>query len=1158
MKPLKLTMCAFGSYANEEVLDFTQLGENGLYLITGETGSGKTTIFDAISYALYGKASGSARSNYKMLRSDYSEGRIKTFVELDFSSGWKHYTIRREIIPHISRLSKEVSYTDNVALVLPDGTVIDRSRDVDSKISEIVGLSRDQFAQIVMIAQNDSLRFLQSGTEDRVNILRQIFETKALRAFQENLRTQTRIKEDERKAIIRDFEKHGVDHNNAKHQFDEWEIEIKGDTEAIKHIDDKLKEFEKSKEESAANIAVAETILKSFEDLAAQQTSLEEHIGKMCKIAERKHRHQRGEIALRKVKPFAEKAFEAESSYVKAKENLYSAKHETEEALLILQLADEVISELPSLDTALNLFDTLVRIWQETSDKLNRLNAFNGDYETIVNKHTALEASKVKLEELEHFIASLPSIDKAKDNLDILTRKWERIVQDTKKLESLKSEHNSILDKNKQLDKITNELSVLSNTISGLQPVEEAKRLFNQLVHEVEAADEKLATLVSLQTEWDEINDKQLLLETERTTLLRLKDAYFVAKGKYDRLYEQFILQQAGIIAARLREGEPCPVCGSTDHPIPAKTPESDINEKILKMLRTDSDQAKEKMENKGSDCNVLVSKIEILKEEFQKVYVTIDPNSNHENAGECLETMITAAKTNLKKLSEKMERDEVELDQLVQQTEYAKNQQSTLSPKRVELQTEVTILKDRFLQELAAFIPEVTWDLSGTELTSLLHTSQDDLNDLETRKAADEKALSELVENWKDSSDRKSQLSNDNATETSSVNTLIVRFLKDVSDFIPGAVWDKVGAELSALLSATTNQFCELSDKKVIDETALIRLKTDWENAKKKQTDSHLEYEKANTRLAERKKHEQDLLSRYEEAKAIFNEALRSNGFESAELYGSSLISDAELNELAQQINDYEEKGRRLKQDFDRLSKETAGKEKPDVVKLRSAFVELKNTSDTLSSERDEIKPRLENRSRILKELKQSVENLMSKEREYASIRGLSEIANGKLDFETYSQMAYFERVLRAANQRLKVMSQNRYVLLRNETGTDGRKRMGLEIEVADSFTGKSRSANSLSGGESFMASLSLALGLSDVVQQNAGGVRLDAMFIDEGFGSLDAEVLDLSIKTLSNMADGNRIIGIISHVADLRERIDKQVRVDKTQVGSRIKLIV
>jgi exonuclease SbcC len=153
---------------------------------------------------------------------------------------------------------------------------------------------------------------------------------------------------------------------------------------------------------------------------------------------------------------------------------------------------------------------------------------------------------------------------------------------------------------------------------------------------------------------------------------------------------------------------------------------------------------------------------------------------------------------------------------------------------------------------------------------------------------------------------------------------------------------------------------------------------------------------------------------------------------------------------------------------------------------------------------------------------------------------------------------MAYFERVLRAANLRLKVMSQARYTLLRKTDSADGRKRSGLEIEVLDFYTGKRRSANSLSGGESFMASLSLALGLSDVVQQNAGGTRLDAMFIDEGFGALDSDVLELAVRTLSDMAGSDRVIGIISHVAELNDRIDKQVRVEKTTAGSRINLVL
>ena len=239
------------------------------------------------------------------------------------------------------------------------------------------------------------------------------------------------------------------------------------------------------------------------------------------------------------------------------------------------------------------------------------------------------------------------------------------------------------------------------------------------------------------------------------------------------------------------------------------------------------------------------------------------------------------------------------------------------------------------------------------------------------------------------------------------------------------------------------------------------------------------------------------------------------------------------------------------------RLTNETKDKVKPDLDKITEKLNKQNANMSELKINRDAAKERCDEKERVLKELKKSAKEFERFEKTYSAVKQLSDTANGKLDFETYAQTAYFERVLRAANQRLKVMSQNRYTLLRKTDVGDRRMKSGLEIEVLDAYTGKSRSSNSLSGGESFMASLSLALGLSDVVQQSAGGIRLDTMFIDEGFGSLDAEVLDLSIRTLSDMTGDGRIIGIISHITELRERIDKQIRVEKTSAGSKITMM-
>lgn len=1158
MKPLKLKMSAFGSYANEEALDFSELGGNGLYLITGETGSGKTTIFDAISYALFGKASGNARNSYKMLRSDYAEGRTKTFVELDFSSGGNLYRIRREIIPHFARITEEVSYTDNVSLLLPDGTVLDRNREVNAKVLEVVGLDRDQFAQIVMIAQNDFLRFLQSGTEDRVKILRRIFDTGALRFLQENLKSRTKAKEDERKAIIRDFEKYGIDHNNARKQFAQWELEINADSEAIKLADEKLKELDKAKEEFAAKIAVAEGLCKVFEELTTQQTALEAHAAKADEISTLAERHKRGEVAMRKVKPHADKAAETEAAYAKAKTDFDTAQSDAETAALALQLAEKAIAELPPLEKAQSAFDALRQKWQESSDKLNRLIALDGDYKVIVENQTTLDVSKAELETLEAFIATLPTIDKTKEALDQLTREWEREDGKQKKLTVLQAEYDRITNKQSALSALQGELSDLLETIKTLPSLEEVRQQFERLTSDVEKANEKLGVLMGLQTDRSGIAENQKLLEIEQAKLMRRSSDYTSAKGKYDKLYEQFILGQAGIIAGTLHDGEPCPVCGSSYHPAPAKAPDGDISDEKLKELLFDSNQAKEKADHKSSECAALIREIDILTNNFNTAVAAHIPNGSYENTGDLLSTEVSAAKVRCQELSEKKAADEVSLNNLSAQTQATAARQAELSPLCTALHSEVSTLKEKFRQELAIFLPDASWENAGTELSGLLGSTQSAVEEMAAKRSADTIALAELRENWGKSAERQKELKDICTALTSSVSTRIDRFLKDFGALIPGLIWDDANAKLSVLLSETASHVSELTAQKDAEEAAIDQLKTDWDAAKRNQADSNTELAKAKTRLAEREKHEQESRKQHEEAQKLFASAISTNGFENEDAYASSLIPEDELAAIAQQLADYDENGRHIRRDIERLSKETADKDKPDLEKLTSASDEIKNASEALRTERDETKLRLETKSQILKDLKKSADTLVKIEREYAAIKSLSDTANGRLDFETYAQMAYFERVLRAANLRLKVMSQNRYVLLRKEEGGDGRKHMGLEIEVADSYTGKSRSANSLSGGESFMASLSLALGLSDVVQQSAGGIHLDAMFIDEGFGSLDAEVLELSVRTLSDMADGNRIIGIISHVAELRERIDKQVYVEKTHSGSKIRLVV
>jgi exonuclease SbcC len=368
---------------------------------------------------------------------------------------------------------------------------------------------------------------------------------------------------------------------------------------------------------------------------------------------------------------------------------------------------------------------------------------------------------------------------------------------------------------------------------------------------------------------------------------------------------------------------------------------------------------------------------------------------------------------------------------------------------------------------------------------------------------------------------------------------------------------WKTSETELTNLLTQTKNTVNELTIRKESDKKNFDKLTVDWNAATKRKANADAAVLTAQTLVMERDTNERKLLQRKNETQSAYEVALQANRFADAADYQAALVTKDELPELNQQVSNYEKKGEQLARDIKRLESETEGKEPPDLAKLQTEKATVDSESKTLREKRDEINSRLSNTQSALKELRLAAAEFEKIEKNYVAVKQLADAANGKLDFETYAQMAYFERVIRAANFRLKQMSQNRYTLLRKTDSDDQRKRSGLELEVLDAYTGKARSANSLSGGESFMASLSLALGLSDIVQQSAGGIRLDAMFIDEGFGTLDGEVLELAIRTLSEMAGADRIIGIISHVSELRERIDKQVQIEKTTAGSRIRTV-
>ena len=767
MKPIKLTISAFGPFAGVEVVDFSRFGDAGVYLISGETGAGKTSIFDAMSFALFGKASGQAR-DIRTLRSAYAIAEAKTFAELDFtcSHDGAVYKAKREI-----KYDKSGNYrSTDVSLTLPDGNTVSGGL-CDEKILEIIGIDRNQFSQIVMIAQNDFLRFLHSKTPERVEIMRRIFGTEQLRLFQDGLKEKTRIIGSEYEAIRKNLEMQGLDIHKRDEQFAEWEREAEFCMGEIAALDEKI-------------------------------TNLE------------------------KIKPLADE-FERVEKELKAAQN------------------------------------------------------------AVAEASANLKKSRESLETAEKNLASLPPLHTQQEQLAKFSDEWEQMAQRLKIVEKLEFDRRFSAEKTAELEKAQANFEVLQNEYS-----------------ECDIA--------------------------------------------YKNLEEIFRRNQAGILARELKDGEPCPVCGSVTHPNPAVYSSEeymqDISEERVKSAQNVAENARVRRDEKAQECASLSANIALLNERI-----------------------------------------------------------------------------DQGLQEL----------FSESDIRGIVHEFDD--------IAAKMKAAAQNLKRQKDA--------------------------------------------------------CEKAVNELARNTELF---TAQKNA------AATAYQSTLTLVGEREARESLLLDSLVTARNAYFDFLRECGFE----------------------------------------RYTAQDVTPEINALREK-------REKHSSRRNEILVKLENMRRYVKILDET-------EKSYSEIKQLSETANGKLDFETYAQRAYFERVLRAANHRLRIMSRSRYTLLRkSDESSDGRVKTGLELEILDAYTGKTRGANSLSGGESFLASLALALGLSDVVQQSSGGVRLEAMFIDEGFGSLDADTLELAIATLADMAENGRIIGIISHITELGERIgaERQIIVKKTTAGSYIR---
>ena len=921
MRPLKIKISAFGPYAGVTQIDMEKLGTNGLYLITGDTGAGKTTIFDAICFALYGEPSGANREN-SMLRSKYADADTPTEVELVFENRGKIYTVKRN--PEYMRPSKrgdgETKQTANAELKMPDGEVITKDKYVTETVRNIIGVDRNQFAQIAMIAQGDFLKLLLAKTEDRQKIFREIFKTAYYQKLQDRLKQESGKLGDEFELARKSIEQYikGIV-CDSESEYYELVMSAKNNGMPVEEV-----------EELIANILIRDEQTEAH--LEEQSAQMEEKLG---------------------ILNAAKSRFD---DYVKL-ENSYNANVDT-------------FNKRQDSKTALEA-------------KLNEAKA----KELQIKEKSALVVEiKAQYSEYENCDAAVMALQKSKSALE----KAEKSAEDcTKKEETVKA------------------------TIEDIQ----------SRLKDVQNAGEKREKLKAEKQNAQIARDKNLDIIKDIKNLEKLASDYATAQKNYlsasvtaeekQSIYQQinkaFLDEQAGVLAQNLQDGTPCPVCGSLNHPSKAQLSADAPTEVQVKAAKDEAEKALSVMTEKSNTANTIKGRMDADRE------------------------------------------------------------------------------------TLCAKIPQ---EFAGLEDAQLL-IKLNEQNDLLGQK------ISEY----------------DNAIKAEEKAAAIKN-------------------ELEEKLPQAQNQ---LETVKGLKAEAEKTAATEKANA--------VQYENQIKALKEKLKYESV-----------------SDAQKAVKMLEAEISDEQQFIENAQKALDEEKQAiSQLEGVISQQKEQLVNKPEGDIVAISGEIADILTRKNTVAQQLKAVHARIVQNKQTKENISARSAQLLEIEQKWTWVKALSNTANGnvpkkeKIMLETYIQTTYFDRIINKANRRFMIMTNGQYDLVRRDTASNMRSQSGLELDVIDHYNGTRRSVKTLSGGESFKASLSLALGLSDEIQSSAGGIKLDTMFVDEGFGSLDGESLQQAMAALTSLADGNRLVGIISHVAELKEKIDNQIVVTKEKSGgSKVTVVV
>ena len=1098
MRPLKLTLSAFGPYAGHTEIDLEKLGEKGLYLITGDTGAGKTTIFDAITYALYDAPSGTNRDT-SMFRSKYASPETPTFVEMTFSCGGKVYTVKRnpEYERPARRGSKMTRQRAEAELHLPDGSgVLDKPKEVNAALVRIIGLDRSQFSQIAMIAQGEFLKLLTAETKDRQEIFRKIFKTNCYEVLQNRLKDSTNT-------LYRKCEAARA----SVQQYIGGIVCAEGDM-----LREKAQQAKEGKLPFAETVELLETLIDrdEAEDAACarQFEVLEEKIGavnarlikaderrKMREALEKNRKQQevqRGQAEQAKAALAAEQAKqpqqEARQRALADLENELPRYAELEKAEKErLSLASDIEAKRCALgqqECTHQAQSAELAAWKREYEGLASAAADRerllGERSRRLDRQTALKALDVEAQ-----------------------RRGEREIADAEKQLAVRKQRQKALDA--QLAAQTETLKADREAWeqgAGLDAEREKLRAQQAKTQEREA---ELRTLNALLRECR--TAEQAVLASQQA-YLRAQDAAEQTDAAYGESRRAFFDAQAGILARELAEGVPCPVCGSVHHPAPAQAPGHAPTEGQLREAEQARDAAQQKAHAKSLDAG---AKNAAFTEKKQQLIAQMQPFAEQ--------------------------------------------------PAYENAEAQLAVCEEKVRQEGADAARQLSaLDAQLAAREALGHS-------MEMRQKTLERLTAEQEEQRSAAAAAENLLSRLRGQQ----EQLAERLSRQLAEALPGCRMDNAAAYIAAERAETEQALAALEAQLASLDAGIARRETlallipqrESELRGQEQTMNAGREELARTESREGALGEQN---------ARLRDGLSFPSVAAAEKQRQTLAAEMDAASAARRAAEERFEACRKEQialeaGAKQLEAQLAGGEEIDEEAQRQQGNALAAERLTLLERQRTLHSRANTNKTALASVRNKSDELERLEREYSWLSMLSQTANGtlsgkdKITLETYIQMTFFDRILQRANGRLLVMSGGQYELKRRSISDNRQSKTGLELDVIDHYNGSERSVKSLSGGESFKASLSLALGLSDEVQSAAAaGIRLDTMFVDEGFGSLDEESLAQAIHALSSLAEGKRLVGIISHVGELREKIDRQIVItkDKNGSGSSVRIIV